>query len=208
MKTKIAIIEDNLDLRDAYTFFISKQSNLEVVSTHDNVEDFLVLIKEDISKTPDILLLDIKLKGMNGIKGCGLINDFKPDIKIIMISVHEDADHVFQALKLGATGYLTKNINQEKLLNAINECMQGGAPMSSKIAQMVVQSFHVKKVHLNHKESMILNLLAEGKSYQSIGDEMFLSKDTIKYHIKHIYKKLQATNKMEAIHNANKMGLI
>lgn len=210
MKSKVIIIEDNEDLRDAYAHFISKDNKYHVINSFDAVESAIDYINLNEDYIPDILLLDIKLKGINGIKGCEYFNDKYPSIKIIMISVHDGPEYVFQALKAGATGYLTKNLNEQKLLQSLDEVLAGGAPMSSQIAKMVIQSFQVKKhkIDLNTKEGLILNILASGRSYQAIADEIGISKDTVKYHIKNIYKKLQASNKLEAINKAQQLGII
>jgi DNA-binding NarL/FixJ family response regulator len=153
--------------------------------------------------------MDLDLPGMHGIEGIQRIKKTHPDINIIVLTVHEDSDMVFEALCAGASGYITKNANHSRLLDAIDEVQTGGAPMSGKIAKMVVDSFQKNQNSpLTSRETEVLEQLAKGKSYSIIADELFIHKETVKSHIKNIYFKLQVNSKAEALEIARKNKLI
>jgi DNA-binding NarL/FixJ family response regulator len=177
-----------------------------VVATYESCEAALKHLDKD---HPDIVLMDIELPGISGIEGTRIIKKQHPDIEILVITVHDDSDLVFQALVAGASGYITKNAPHNKILDAINEIAQKGAPMSSKIARLVVESFQRNQNSpLSPRETEVLELLAEGKSYSVIADELFIHKETVKSHIKNIYYKLQVNSKAAAIEVARKNKLI
>mgnify|MGYP001796547777 CR=1 FL=1 len=206
MKTTIVIIEDNILLRDAFVEVIDVSEDYEVVNVYSNCEKAIkAIVKDD----PDIILMDIGLPGINGVEGTLRIKKILPETNIIIVTVYENSKMVFDALCAGATGYLTKNLEPNELLNALDECMKGGAPMSIKIAKMVVQSFKRNEdSELSKRETEILKLLSYGKTYASIGEELFISINTIKFHIKNIYGKLQVSCKEMAIQKANAEKLI
>lgn len=203
---KIVIIEDNKDIREAFTLLLNLRDDFSVVNAYSNCEDALKNIEED---APHIVLMDIDLPGMSGIEGTKIIKKNLPSVNIIIITVFENGKTVFDALCAGATGYLTKNSDKDRLMSAIDEVIKGGAPMSSKIARLVVQSFQKNtNSPLTSRETEILSQIAEGKSYTNIADTIFISKETVKYHIKNIYIKLQVNNKADAIKRANEDRLI
>lgn len=198
---KIIIIEDNDEVREAIILLLSSRSDLIIKGDYDNCED---AIRELNDTKPDIVLMDIDLPGMSGIEGTEKIHKARPKSDIIIITVFENSKTVFRALCAGANGYLTKNTDVERLGNAIDEVIKGGAPMSTKIAKMVVQSFQRNTDSpLTDRETEVLLRLSEGKSYGNIADDLFISRDTVKYHIKNIYLKLQVKSKAEAIKIAN-----
>lgn len=205
-KYKIVIIEDNEPLNEVFYEMINSSNDFIVVGSYFNCEDALLNLKED---RPDIILMDIELPGINGIKGTKEVKKILPDVKIIMVTVYENSRSVFDALCAGATGYLTKNITSDVLINSLNEVVSGGAPMSIKIAKMVVESFR-KSPHtvLTERETQVLNLLSKGSSYKSIALDMNISVNTIKYHVKNIYDKLQVHSKEEALKEASVRKLI
>lgn len=146
---------------------------------------------------------------MNGIEGTRAIYKSHPAIQIIIVTAHDDSHIVFEALKAGATGYISKSFNLTELLAALEEIEKGGAPMSSKIARMVVNDFHLnKKSPLTEKESFILNQMAQGKSYTQIAAAANISPDTAKSHIKNIYRRLHVNKKSDAIHVGRREKLI
>jgi DNA-binding NarL/FixJ family response regulator len=203
---RITIIEDNEVVREGFALLIDSVSEHEVVSTYDNCEDALKNLKKD---RPNIILMDLELPGMHGVEGTRRIKKQLPEVSIIVITVHANSDLVFQALCAGASGYITKNAGHSKLLDAIAEVQKGGAPMSSQIARMVVQSFQKNTDSpLTARETEVLELLAKGKSYTVIADELFVHKETIKSHIKNIYTKLQVNSKADAIEKALRDRLI
>jgi len=203
---KITIVEDNEVVRDGFALLIDSVSEYDVVSTYDNCEDALRNLKKD---RPNVILMDLELPGMHGVEGIRRIKKLTPEVSIIVITVHANSELVFQALCAGASGYITKNAGHSKLLDAIAEVQKGGAPMSSQIARMVVQSFQ-KNIDspLTTRETEVLELLAKGKSYTVIADELFVHKETIKSHIKNIYTKLQVNSKADAIEKALRERLI
>lgn len=207
MKYNVAIIEDNIPLANGFAEAINNTKKFKVVNIYDNCELALANIVEDDA---DIYLLDIDLPGITGVIGAKEIKLLKPEVNIIMVTVHENSEMVFEALCSGATGYLTKNISPEQLINALEETINGGAPMSIKIAKMVVNSFQKKpkKNILSKREKDVLVLLSEGNSYSTIADKLFISKNTIKFHLKRIYLKLQVNSSIKAINKANKENLI
>lgn len=203
---RITIIEDNEVVREGFALLIDSVSEHQVVSTYDNCEDALKNLKKD---HPNIILMDLELPGMHGVEGTRRIKKQLPEVAIIVITVHANSDLVFQALCAGASGYITKNAGHSKLLDAIAEVQKGGAPMSSQIARMVVQSFQKNTDSpLTARETEVLELLAKGKSYTVIADELFVHKETIKSHIKNIYTKLQVNSKADAIEKALRDRLI
>lgn len=203
---RITIVEDNEVVRDGFALLIDSVSEHQVVSTYDNCEDALKNLKKD---RPTIILMDLELPGMHGVEGTRRIKKLLPEVNIIVITVHANSELVFQALCAGASGYITKNAGHNKLLDAIAEVQKGGAPMSSQIARMVVQSFQKNTDSpLTARETEVLELLAKGKSYTVIADELFVHKETIKSHIKNIYTKLQVNSKADAIEKALRDRLI
>ena len=201
-KHKVVIVEDNLDVSEGFRTLINSTDHFEVTHTFDDAESALKNL-ENIS--PDIILMDIDLPGINGIEATNRIKQKFPKVNIIIITVFENSHRVYEALCVGATGYLTKNTNSAQLLNALDEVIEGGAPMSANIARMIVNSFHRNtKSPLTEKETSVLLKLSEGKSYKSTADLLFISLATVKFHIKNIYLKLQVCTKEEAITLARK----
>ena len=203
---KVVIVEDNVPLSDAFKEIINDSEDFKVVDAYTSCEDAIKYLKQD---QPNIILMDIELPGMSGVEGTKTIKSLSPDVIIIVVTVYENSEVVFDALCAGASGYLTKNISSSRLIEAMKEAILGGAPMSIRIARMVVQSFRkATNSNLSDREIEVLKLLASGKSYQSIGDELFISRNTIKFQIKNIYEKLQVQNKEQAIKKANQDKII
>lgn len=206
MKNRIEIVEDNDVVRDGFKLLIDSMTEHEIVGAYDSCEKAIKNLEND---RPEIILMDIDLPGMSGIEGIRRIKKTHPDIHTIVITVHEDSQAVFDALCAGASGYITKNANHSRLLDAIEEVVAGGAPMSSKIARLVVSSFQRNQNSpLTARETEVLEQLASGKSYSVIADELYVHKETIKSHIKNIYFKLQVNSKAEALEIARKNKLI
>ncbi|MGB3618719.1 MAG: response regulator transcription factor [Catalinimonas sp.] len=205
-RTRITIIEDNEALRGAFAIMIDGHENYHVVNTYGSCEEALKHLDAD---TPDVVMMDIKLPGMDGIQGITRIKRRRPQTEVIVISVYEDSSLVFDALCAGASGYITKSAGYAELLGAIDELQRGGAPMSAKIAGMVVRSFQRNQnTPLTPKETDVLAQLGQGKTYAAIAEEFSVSKETIKTHVKHIYEKLHVSNKSEAIRKAMSQKLI
>lgn len=205
-KKRVMIVEDDQEIRNSFTLIVNSSQKFTVVNTYGNSEDAIDNLHRD---KPEIVLMDIELPVMNGIQATKIIKDKAPHVDIVMVSVYEDSELVFEALKAGASGYITKSANYLELLTALEEIVKGGAPMSSRIARMVIDNFHVNpNSPLTKRETEILQLISEGKTYTQISEELFISKETAKTHIKNIYSKLQVKSKSEAIAKANMDKLI
>ena len=199
-KIKVLIIEDDADIRESLSILIKGMNDFELTGSYDGCEPALA---ENQVQQSDVLLLDIDLTGMTGIEGIPLFRQKNPELDIIMMTVHENPELVFEALKAGACGYLTKNVQPVKILESIREIYNGGAPMSSHIARMVVDSMQTKSdTDLSDREKEVLTHLCHGESYKIIAENLFISEETVRFHIKNIYKKLQVHSKSEAVSKA------
>lgn len=199
---KLAIIEDNEEILDALNSYLEQQQEIEVVGTEKSIEDFIS--KYNNIKDIDVLLLDIMLGGMSGIAGIPTLKKIWPTTSIIINSVLEDNENIFNALRLGAVGYLTKETPLENIKNSILQSSQGMSFMNSSIANKIVQFFtssHKEvKEKLTEKEMQVAEALKNGMSYKIIALENGLSIDTIRFHVRNIYRKLQINSKGELIH--------
>jgi DNA-binding NarL/FixJ family response regulator len=198
---KIIIVEDNIDICVGYKMLINMTNLYEVVNYYHNGADALKNLAKD---QPDIALVDIDLPGgMSGIEFTKRLKALFPKVEIIIITVFENSTKVFESLSAGATGYLTKNSNQLEVIEALNQIVKGGSPMSPAIARMVVGSFKKNETNpFTDKELHVLEALVEGKSYKSIASSFEVSIDAIRFHIKNIYLKLQVNSKEDAINKA------
>lgn len=205
-KKKVIVIEDQEELRYSFELIINGSDKFFVHRTYENAEDAL---KEIHKSQPDIAMVDLELPGINGIEAIKLIKEKSPKTECVIVTVYEDSELVFEGLKAGAGGYIIKNANYIEIIQALEEVGKGGAPMSSQIARMVIQNFHVNpNSPLSSRETDVLKLIAEGKSYTQISEELFISKETARSHIKNIYLKLNVNSKSEAISKAKKDHLI
>ena len=205
-KKRVMIVEDDQEIRNSFSLIVNSSQRFVVVGAYGDCEEAISNLNRD---KPEIVLMDIELPGMNGIKGTQIIKEKAPNTEVIMVTVYEDSELVFEALKAGASGYITKSANYMELLSALEEIIRGGAPMSSRIARMVIDNYHINpNSPLTKRETTILQLISEGKTYTQISEELFISKETAKTHIKNIYSKLQVNSKSEAIAKANVEKLI
>lgn len=199
-KIQVVIIEDDKTIREGFTYLINATSKFNVVSAYSNVEDALPKLA---ANAPNVILLDIELPGISGIEAIPKIKTLLPRTHILMLTVYDDEDLVFKALTNGASGYLTKNSNTEKIIDAIQEVMDGGAPMSMNIAKIVIKSFHKNRNSpLTKRETEILEQISEGKSRSKIAKDLFVDLETVKSHIKNIYSKLNVHSREDAIKQA------
>lgn len=206
LRSKVIIIEDNQELRKSYSLLVKSTGNFVVSGEYDDCETALKNLHRD---KPELVLIDLNLPGMNGITGITRLKKLDPSLKILVVTVHDDSPHVFDALCAGAIGYITKDASSVELISALEQMEQGGAPMSAKIATMIVRSFHINpETPLTEKETAVLRQLAQGKTYAYIAQFLNISKDTVKTHIRHIYEKLQVDNKSEAVIKAKKDNLV
>lgn len=201
MCKRIIIIEDNKDIREGFSESLSSIDKYNVVNLYACCEDALTNLTVD---QPDIVLMDIELPGMNGIAGTAKIKKLLPECIVLIITILEDSEKVFQSLCAGAGGYIIKNSNLDMIAQTIDEALAGGAPMSLSIAKMVVESFQQQQdTPLTERETEVLQSIAEGKSYSKIALDLFVSKETVRSHIKNIYRKLEVRNKADALKIAN-----
>ncbi len=207
-KKYISIIEDNIIFRENLAAYLQPLPNYFLLGTYDCFETALTDFKS--GNHPDIVLMDIGLPGKNGIDGTKIIKQLFPKTELIIVTVFEDSNMVFEALKAGACGYLTKSLGLPELKKALDDLEKGGAPMSNKIAKMVVESFQLNHEDntLSKREKEVLTLLAKGKTYSAIAEELFISKTTVRTHIRNIYQKLHVNSKAEAIQLANEKKMI
>ena len=202
----VAIVEDDHEIRDSLAILINGTAGFSCVYKFCDCESAIPVILDD---PLDVILMDIGLPGMSGIEGIRILKEKLPEINILMLTVHGDSKVVFEALCAGACGYLIKDTPPTKLLEAIREAYCGGAPMSTQIARMVVESF---KIHphseLTNRETEVLTQLCKGKSYRMIAETLFISEETVRRHIKNIYRKLEVSSKSEAVAKALKEKIV
>ncbi|MEM9545457.1 MAG: response regulator transcription factor [Bacteroidota bacterium] len=203
---RVAIIEDDPDIRQLLQLIIDKSPGFACTIAHETCETG---IPEILSQKPDIVLMDIDLPGMSGIQGIQNIRRTNQNITILMLTIHTESDIIFDCLCAGANGYLVKGIAPTQLLASIEEAHNGGAPMSPSIASKVVSYFHRCQNHgLTEREVEVLKLLTEGENYTTIGEQLFISKNTVKGHIKNIYSKLHVNTRAEAVLKAYQTRIV
>ncbi len=204
----IVIIEDNKYMREGWRTILDFEANLCVIAEYESCED---AFEDSQLAKADIILLDIQLPGIHGTEGVKIIKEKHPDVAVLMVTIHDDDERIFKALKNGAIGYLSKKISPDELIEAVEIANNGGSPMSPNIARKVINSFQSSNssdVELTDAETRILQLLAEGASYKGISKEVYLSVDGVRYHIRNIYNKLEVSNKSEAVAKALRDRLI
>ena len=197
---RIVIIEDDETIRESYAYLINEAEGYAVVNTYSSAENALKGIKAD---DPHIVLLDVELPGISGLDAIPRIKALVEDVYIIMLTVYDHQQTVFDALGKGAAGYLTKSVAPSKIIEALGEVMDGGGPMSANIARMVVHSFQrSQESPLTRRETEILEQIADGKTRSRIASEMFIDLETVKSHLKNIYSKLDVHSRADAIKTA------
>jgi len=203
MGSVVGIVEDNKKIRDLIQRYLDMQDELSCPVAVDSVEEMIDYLKEH--PRPDVILMDIQLPGMSGIKGIGLIKEEYPKIDIIMLTVYHDSHKIFNALRAGASGYLLKHTSLPEIKESILKLLDGGAPMSPQIARKVINHFQENAPKKNSdsdltpREHDIVNGLVDGLSYKMIADRYDISIDTVRAHIRNIYKKLHVNSKAEVI---------
>lgn len=208
----VIIIEDNELFRNSLKEVLSKTINVKCDNTFNSGEAALDYIrKEEI--VPDIVLLDIGLPGMNGIELIPELRKYSPSSKIIIITIHDDDENIFNAICAGASGYLLKDLSAEKIITSISEVMNGGAPMNSHIAKKVLNMFRDQNTttdgyDLSEREKEILSLLVEGLSKKQIAEKIYLSHHTVDSHLRNIYAKLEVHSRSSAISKAIREKLL
>jgi DNA-binding NarL/FixJ family response regulator len=202
MNKKVAVVEDNHGLREQLVQILSSAPDIRCVGAYASAEEAL---KQIPTRNPDVVLMDIKLPGMSGIDCVAQLKTVLPAVQVVMLTVYEDSESLFRALKAGANGYLVKSSPPKQLLEAVRDVSSGGSPMSSHIARKVVQHFHLlgpspaEAENLSPREQQVLALLASGFIYKEIGDKLKIGVETVRTHVKSICQKLHVRNRLEAV---------
>ncbi|HRI20234.1 MAG TPA: response regulator transcription factor [Panacibacter sp.] len=214
MEIRVAIFEDNKLVRDALQTILNGTPGYICTGSFADANRW----EQDMKRsTPDVVLMDIEMPGINGIEATQKICEIFPDIKILIQTVFNDSEKIFQALCAGASGYILKNDPPHKYLDAINEVYNGGAPISATVAKKLLGFFSNKNVvlvapgntdyQLSEREKELLKLMVEGHNYKDIAEKSFISYETVRTHVKHIYKKLHVASRSEAVMKAIQQGL-
>lgn len=206
-KIQIAIVEDNHDIRTGLMMIVNGTDDLECRQTFASAEEALRVLPINCS---DVVLMDIDLPGMNGIDCIKQLREKCASTLYMMLTVYEDDEKIFKSLEAGATGYMLKKTSPAQLVDAIKDMCNGGSPMNAQIARKVVASFSKQKTskdaeELTKREFELLELLSKGYRYKEIADQLFISQDTVRTHIRNVYLKLQVNSKIEAINKVFKL---
>ncbi len=210
---KVVVVDDSDTIRDGMKLLINSTDGYSCPAVFSDCESMLPKIK---NLQPDVLLMDIDLPGMSGIEGIKKVKKILPDVTILVLSIYDENEIIIEALCAGACGYLVKKTPPSRLLEAINEAHEGGAPMSAHIARKVVAFFQHRKVAssidseilLPPREKEVLSGLVDGNSYKAIANSLFISVETVRFHFKNIYKKLHVHSQSKAVSKAIKEGLV
>lgn len=207
----VAIIEDQHEIREGLALLIGGTEGFRCTGSFRSMEDALDGIGDEL---PQVILVDIGLPGMSGIEGIRILRERHPAMNLVVLTVYDDDDRIFDALCAGASGYLLKKTPPARLLESLREAVTGGAPMSPEIARLVIGLFRHARIPrkadygLTPHETRILNLLVEGYSYRTAAAQLKVSVNTVAFHIKSIYVKLQVHSKSAAVAKALRSGLL
>ncbi len=203
---RVVIVEDDKILLQTYKQLIEAEEGITIVNGYTSFEGAERYLTID---QPDIILMDIQLPGISGIEAIPFVKKQLPKTHVLMLTVFESEQQIFQALANGASGYITKDSSSQKIINSLWEVRDGGGPMSMNIARMVIKSFQKSlESPLSKRETEILRMIADGKKRSEISEELFIELETVKSHIKNIYTKLDVHSRSKAIHIARKNKLI
>jgi Response regulator containing a CheY-like receiver domain and an HTH DNA-binding domain len=199
---EVSIVEDDVRVRSSLARLIDSTKGLQCVSQHPSAENALAELPV---VEPDVVLMDINLPGMNGVECVRQLKGLLPKTQVVMLTVYENTDHIFNALAAGATGYLMKQTPPEQLLEAIRDVHAGGSPMSSHIARKIVASFRqvsqpvAEHDRLSAREQEVLDYLVQGYMYKEIAEALKISFDTVHTHVRNVYEKLHVRTRTEAV---------
>lgn len=202
-KRRIIVVEDDPILLDSYEYYLSTYDNYLLTGLYSNIYDALNDYK---NSQPDIIISDISMPGINGIEGIKMFKELDASVKIILISVHDEINYVLSSIENKVDGYLTKPVNKNSLLDALNSVKCGGVPLTPDISKLIIDLLVNQKKDLFNKNDMfsdreieILKLFTTGHTYKSIADTLFISHSTVNFHIQNIYNKLDVNNKSDAL---------
>jgi len=208
MRTRIAIFDDNRNIRKSIVSLLATEPSFEVVGVFENANNCLQNIS---SSSPDVILMDIQMPGINGVEAVSMIKKQIPQVDILIQTVFEDDDYIFDAISAGASGYVLKGHLSSRLITSIKELKEGGSPMSPEIARRVLnlmqQGFPIKRnpnlsYNLTARELQVLACIVDGLSYKMVGYELNISYETVRSHIKKIYEKLHVGSLTEVVAKA------
>jgi DNA-binding NarL/FixJ family response regulator len=208
---KVVIIEDLRDIREGLAALLNGTEGFKCVGKFGSMEEALRNIQRDV---PDVVLSDIGLPGMDGIEGVGILKQRYPEMNILMLSVYTDDDRIFDALCAGACGYLLKKTPPARLIDCLKEAVSGGAPMSPEVARRVITLFREVRpperadYNLTPHEQRLLKMLVDGHTKKTAAEEIGVSVNTVSFHLKRVYEKLQVHSKSEAVAKALRNRLI
>ncbi|HWR39963.1 MAG TPA: response regulator transcription factor [Patescibacteria group bacterium] len=210
MSVRVLIVDDHLLSRKGIASILSPQSMFEIVGEATSGPEALEKSRELM---PDLILMDIRMPGGSGLEATRLIKEEMPYIKIVILSISDDVQDFFEAIKKGAQGYLLKNMEPEYWLDYINAIVQGDAPISRVLAAKILQEFSTPKpaltgTNLSERENEVLQCVSEGLGNKDVGEKLFISESTVKNHLRNILAKLHLQNRMQLIAFAHKNGLI
>ena len=202
MSIRVALVEDNDDLRMSMKSLLKRSARLRVVADYSDAESALADL---VPHKPDVVLMDVKLPRMDGVECARLLKSLLPTVLIIMLTIHDDNDSLFNSILAGADGFLLKDTVPSRLVEAIEEVCQGGSPMTPQIARRIVQRFRktgsepANVENLTPREREVLEQLALGNRYKEISDNLGISLDGIRFHIRGVYNKLHVHSRTEAV---------
>ena len=201
MPITISIVDDDDEIRESLVVLLNQEKDFRCVGQYSSAEAALCGVPAD---RPDVLLMDINLPNMSGIECVQKLKTTLPDLLVVMLTVYEDTERIFQSLAAGATGYLLKRTSSVELRQAVRQVFDGGSPMSSHIARKVVQYFHQRPAAdgmetLSKREKEVLDQLAQGRLYKEIADHLAISIDTVRKHLTSIYHKLHVHSRTDAV---------
>lgn len=201
MPIRVAIVEDDGGVRENLVTLVGSKKDFQCTGAYANAE---LALRQIPNNWPDVVLMDINLPNMSGIELVAKLKEQRPTLQVIMLTVYSDHEQIFNSLKKGASGYLLKKMPPAKILEAIRDVQSGGAPMSNAIARQVVQYFQksppaAPTENLTKREHEILACLARGQQYKEIADELSISLETVRAHVRHIYEKLHVRSRTEAV---------
>ncbi len=206
MEIKVALFEDNKKLRESLVQLINSTDDMICTGAFADANRLIPNMRQ---ANPDVVMMDINMPGITGIEGVKIIKENFPGVHILMQTVFDDNDKIFAAICAGASGYMLKKTPPQKMIDAIRETYQGGAPMTPSVAVKVLEMFRLQTktdknefIDLSEREREILGLLVKGKSYKAIASDCFISIDTVSTHVRHIYEKLHVHSKSEAVAKA------
>ena len=202
---KVAIVEDERDIRECLTFLVNGTDGFTCTGSFRSMEEALEKLSHQL---PDVVLTDIGLPGMSGIEGVKVLKVRYPNLLILMLTVYDDDERIFDAMCAGAAGYLLKKTPPVRLLESLKEAVEGGAPMSPEVARRVIALFREIRpperadYHLTPHETRLLKLFVEGHNYKTAAVELGVSVNTVNFHVRSIYEKLQVHSRSEAVAKA------